>query len=84
MSTPESKENIQIGFFIRKSTLEKVNMLTKKAGVSRNRLLSNICDVGVDELMMYDSVGVFTLARVINQWKEDRRQGSLELQYRES
>ena len=80
MSTPESKENIQIGFFIRKSTLEKVNMLTKKAGVSRNRLLSNICDVGVDELMMYDSVGVFTLARVINQWKEDRRQGSLELQ----
>lgn len=30
MSTPESKENIQIGFFIRKSTLEKVNMLTKK------------------------------------------------------
>ena len=84
MSTPESKENIQIGFFIRKSTLEKVNMLAKKAGVSRNRLLSNICDVGVDELMMYDSVGVFTLARVINQWKEDRRQGSLELPYRES
>lgn len=84
MSTPESKENIQIGFFIRKSTLEKVNMLAKKAGVSRNRLLSSICDVGVDELMMYDSVGVFTLARVINQWKEDRRQGSLELQYRES
>lgn len=84
MAIPSSKENIQITLYIKRTTLAKAKRLAKKAGVPRNRILANVCEVGVDELMMYDTVGVLTLARVINEWKEDRTQGRLALRYNEA
>lgn len=72
----ELKGLVVIGAKVRPEMAEKVKYLAKKAGVSPSRFLSNLLETVVPDLMVCESLGVFKLAVLMDDLKEELKSWS--------
>ncbi|MBN1545266.1 MAG: ribbon-helix-helix protein, CopG family [Syntrophaceae bacterium] len=59
-----------VTIWIDKKTLEKIEKLAAKGDITRSKLITNIVEVGVEDLEVMNKLGVWATARVF----EDMRQ----------
>ncbi len=66
--TQTKKKNLTV--WVDPELLEVADRLAERAGITRAKLLENILDVGIRELMGFEKWGVFTFALVIRNVKD--------------
>jgi len=59
--------------------LDKLDIYAKKIGLSRNQLMNNLLDTGLDDLYLLEKTGMLTMAQVLRRKKDENRQGQLKL-----
>jgi hypothetical protein len=68
---PSEKGDMKaVTIWIDKSTVEKIEKLAAKGGLTRSKLITNLIAVGVEELEAMNKLGLWATARVF----EDMRQ----------
>jgi metal-responsive CopG/Arc/MetJ family transcriptional regulator len=66
----KKKEAKTIGIWIDQGLLLRLDQIAEKAGVSRNQLMTNLIEVGLEEAEAFDKLGLYRLARLIEQSRE--------------
>ncbi len=68
---PKEKGNMQaVTIWIKKDLVEKIDQFAEKGDLTRSKLISNLVEVGVEELTIMNKVGIWAMARIY----EDIRQ----------
>jgi len=66
----EFKEKRSVTLWISKDLAERADRLAEKGGITRTKLLSNLAEIGIDELERLDSWGMMVAVRVFEEMKE--------------
>jgi hypothetical protein len=66
--TESKKKNLTV--WVDPELLEVADRLAERAGITRAKLLENILDVGIRELMAFEKWGVFRFSLVIRNVKD--------------
>jgi len=66
----EKGDKQAVTIWMDKSTLAKIEKLAAKGDITRSKLITNIVEVGVEELEVMNKLGIWATARVF----EDMRQ----------
>lgn len=67
----EEKKGRPINIWISQDTIDEMDRLAKKAGITRSKLAANILETTVPELLRYEKIGVLQIAVVLRDL-EDR------------
>ena len=68
---PKEKGDKQaVTIWIKKDLVEKIDSLAEKGDLTRSKLISNLVEVGVEELTIMNKVGLWAMAKIY----EDIRQ----------
>ena len=54
-----------VTMWMRHDQIEALDRIAAKARISRSKLLSNMIDVGIDEIKLYDATGIAFLAGLV-------------------
>lgn len=69
-----------ITFRVDPQNLKKVDRYAKKMGLSRNQLLNNLVDVGLDDLRVLDAVGILVVGKGIKDLVGKIRSGEVSVE----
>ncbi|MGA3116287.1 MAG: ribbon-helix-helix protein, CopG family [Syntrophobacteraceae bacterium] len=64
-NTKRVEDGIPITVWLDKETVKLIDDLSRKADMSRSRLVRNLIKVGADELKTMDSFGLISLMRLV-------------------
>ena len=68
---PKEKGDMQaVTIWINKDLVKKIDQFAEKGDLTRSKLISNLVEVGVEELTIMNKVGIWAMARIY----EDIRQ----------
>ncbi len=66
----EKGDKQAVTIWIKKDLVEKIDQFAEKGDLTRSKLISNLVEVGVEELTIMNKVGLWAMARIF----EDIRQ----------
>ena len=71
MGRPKGEtEGVRISLYFNAEVIKRADVLAKKAGMSRSRLVGNILDEGLRSLERADSYGVLAVAVLLRDFSE--------------
>lgn len=71
MTNIKQKEGkVAVSFWIEKDSADKLEYLAEKGGLTKSKLLSNIVEAVVHDMMLVDKVGIVRLARYLQDLRE--------------
>ena len=69
----EKGDKQAVTIWIKKDLVEKIDRLAEKGYLTRSKLISNLVEVGVEEISIMDKVGVWAMARIFEDIKQRLR-----------
>jgi len=69
----EKGDKQAVTIWIKKDLVEKIDRLAEKGDLTRSKLISNLVEVGVEEISIMDKVGVWAMARIFEDIKQRLR-----------
>lgn len=68
---PTEKGDMQaVTIWIKKDLVDRIDKLAEKADITRSKLITNLVDVGVEEVEVLDTLGVLAVAKVFEDMRE--------------
>jgi metal-responsive CopG/Arc/MetJ family transcriptional regulator len=69
----KKKEKVSLSLWIDKDLAEKIGELAIKGDMSRSRLCANLLEMGIEELIRMDKVGIYRLGIMLRDMREALR-----------
>ena len=66
----EKGDKQAVTIWIDKSLVERIEKLAQKGDLTRSKLITNIIEVGVEDVEIMDKIGVWATARVFKDMRE--------------
>lgn len=73
-------ETTTITIRMEKADMKRLERMAKKLGIKRSTFAKNMVLAGMEDAEFLDAVGLFTLMRKIEQWREKAFEGQQEMQ----
>ena len=71
MTKDEKKEGkVAVSFWVEKEVADKLEYLAEKGGLTKSKLLSNIVEAVVHDMMIVDKFGIVRLGRFYHELRE--------------
>lgn len=74
----EKGDKKAVTIWISKEMVERIDRLAKKGDLTRSKLLSNVIEVGVEELEIMDKTGIWAMAKIFEDIRQRLRKRKLE------
>ena len=69
----EKADKQAVTIWIKKDLVEKLDQFAEKGDLTRSKLISNLVEVGVEELTIMNKVGLWAMARIFEDIKQRLR-----------
>ena len=69
----DKSEKMALTVWIDKELVERIDRLSEKGGIPRNKLLTNLIEVNIEELEIMNKIGVWAISRIYEDIKQRLR-----------
>lgn len=66
----EVKEPVSVSIRLEKATWEQMQAFSDRVGISRNKLVSNLIEVGLEDMEILEMIGAFGIHRLLQRLKD--------------
>jgi len=66
----EKKDGVTLSVWVSQDVAETLDRIAGKIGITRSKLVSNLLDAGLDDVLLFEKSGVLSLSCLVRDFKE--------------